>query len=249
MRLLDLILLFLRPAVDPPADPPPADPPADPPPADVDPAADLDIDPDAPPPADTGSPEAEAALAEVRAEKARADRAERELLELRTRQPAAPRDEVYEAEEARLRDPKIEPLEKWQIEANRELRKGRTEAQLALAQAHDVADRTAFNQLAVTSPGLHKRYAAKVEEELAKLRAQGRNVARETLLDLMVGRDARTGAFKKKAAPAAKTDDAPPAAPGVKRGQLPGARSDVGTRGGGMTAKQKLEKKLEGVQI
>jgi hypothetical protein len=247
MKLLDLLFLFLRPAVegqdDPTADPL-ADSPADP----NDPAPDLEVEiPEGETPT-AGSPEADAALIEIRAEKARGDRLERELAELKTSRPSAPRDEQFEHEESRLKDPKIEPLEKWQIEANRELRRGRSEAQFALAQAHDVADRTAFSALAVTSPAIYKRYAPKVEEELTKLRSQGRNLQRETLLDLLIGRDARTGVLTKKKA-AAKADDAPAAAAAVNRGRLPGARSDVGGKGGSMTNKQKLEKKLEGVQI
>ena len=113
-----------------------------------------------------------------------------------------------------------------------------------LAQAQDVRDQTAFNQLAITEPALHKRYAVKVEQELAGARRQGYNPNREAIYNQLIAKDMRVGKFKKKAA----GDPAAPKPGAVKRGALPGARSDVTGRGQ-LSKRDALAKKLDGVQI
>jgi len=193
--------------------------------------------------------ELSAAQAAAKAERERADRYERELTEARRHSEsrfAAQRpqeDDTTREENARLSDPKTTDLEKWQINANRELRRGRSDSQMALAQAHDVADKTTFANLAVTSPALHKRYAARVEEQLAAMRAKGYNAPRETILDNMIGKDAREGKLTKKAKPSASASTET-----VTRGKLPGVRSDVSGRGK-MTEHQKREQRLLNVAI
>lgn len=238
--LLAMLLAFLRPAAagdqdDPPADPPADDAPADDPPGDEDPPAD---DPDP-------TPDPAAELEQERraraAEKERADKFEREAAELRTRQ--APRtDDIEVQENAKLADPKTPDLEKWQIQANRTLRQNTSAAQMALAQAHDVADRTAFASVMIADP-LAKKYEARVEEELAKARKAGSNASRESIYTYLLGKDMRSGAFKKKAAPADKGADKT-----VARGKLPGVRSDVNAKGSA-TEREKRRARLENVQI
>lgn len=230
------------PEPDPKPDPDPAPDPAD----DIelelpDPAPDKD-DKDERPSAEEFS----AAQAAEKSERERADRYERELGDLRRQRPQSPEDELQRRENAKLADEKTSELEKWQIQANRELRAGRSAANFALAQAVDVSDKTSFRAIESKKPVLFKKYEARVEEELAKVRANGGNATRESIFAYLVGKDALDDKFTRKAKPAAdKTEEKKT----VQRGKLPGARSDVSGKGGAMTAKQKLERKLDGVQI
>lgn len=175
------------------------------------------------------------------ADRARADKFERELAELRAGQNRQP-DPVVAEEDRKLNDPNVTDLEKWQIKANRELRAGRNDSQNALAQARDIDDRTKFSKLESQNPVLFKRYEARVEEEFQKTRAAGNMVPRAAILSLMVGSDMLQGKLTKKAAPEKK-----PGA-GVNRGRLPGARSDT-TGKSGKSEHEKLRARLEGVQI
>ena len=238
--LLVMLLAFLRPAVD---DQDPANPNPDPDP-DPDPQPDLDLegaDPE-PDPKDAPDPNAEleAARRESAENKARAERFEREAAELRVRQQPAPQDDEFSREEARLKDPATPDLEKWQIKANRELRANRNAAQAALAQAHDVSDRTAFASVAISNP-LAKKYEARVEEALAKARQNGQFPRREDIFKYMLGQDMLDGKFKKKAAPTADPSK-------VNRGKLPGAKSDVSGKGAA-SEREKRAARLANVQI
>lgn len=236
-----LLLAFFHLGVDDPVDPPadPADP-ADPD-VDVDPADPEDpADPD---PKLASSEELEAERRGRTAEKERADRFEREAADLRARHTPRQDDETAR-EDAKLAAADTPELEKWQIRANRELRAGRTAAHTALMQAEDVRDQTAFSRLSMTEPALHKRYEAKVEEELGNARKQGYNPKREYIYNQLIAKDMREGKFKKKAAPAAGGEEKKP----VNRGKLPGVRSDVGARGG-LSEHEKRRARLENVQI
>lgn len=247
--LLEFLFAFLRPGVEGPDDESDDTPPEEN--EDPEPQLELDVDPAAPieePEAADPKKALTSAQETAKAERERADRYERELADARrsqeSRVAARPQEDPIEREEnSRLADPKTSELEKWQINANRELRRGRNDSQMALAQAHDVADKTTFANLAVTSPALYKRYAARVEEALASMRSRGFNAPRETILDNMIGKDAREGKLTRKAAPKEK-----PAADTVTRGKLPGVRSDVAGRGK-MTEHQKREQRLLNVAI
>ncbi len=244
LRLLVLASLFFRPAVDgdpedPPTDPAPSDPEPD------QPELDLDAPEDEPEPRVEPKEELEAERRARKSEQERADRFEREAADLRARNQRPSVDEEFEKEEARLKASDITPLEKWQIDANRSLRAGRTAAQAALAQAQDVRDQTAFNQLAITEPALHKRYSVKVEQELSNARRQGYNPNREAIYNQLIAKDMRDGKFKRKDAASA----AGAAKSSVQRGKTPGARSDVSGKAGTMSNRDRLAKKLDGVNI
>lgn len=225
------------------------DPPADP--AEDDPNLDLDLgglDDDAPP-AEEPDHKAEAAEAKREAKELREknERYERELGEARQQRQShseSDEDKLRREEDAKLARAETPELEKWQIKANREIRTNRSQSAQALAQAQDISDKTTFTLLATKEPVLFKRYEARVEEELAKLRAKGQNAPREALYTYLLGQDMRAGKLTKKK-PA-------PAAPGVEnkvpRGKLPGARSDVNARSG-MSEREKRAKRLENVQI
>ena len=195
---------------------------------------------------DKGEDTAATLAAEKAARKAAEERAERleaEANDLRTRHapkaPATDEDRVREDEDRRLAHKDTTALEKWQIEANRALRAGRSAANSALAEAHDVRDRTAFTAVAMSDP-IAKKYEARVEQELARMRANGQNAPREAIYTFLLGKDMRDGKFKKKAA----AEDAPQRKPQ----STPGARSDVPAKGG-LTEQQKREKRLENVRL
>lgn len=249
--LFALLLAFLRPAIDedPAANPDAgADDKAAADPAGGDDQLDLDLDAGADPASDPAKADLasnEDLESERRAraqERERAERAERELAELRTRSARPAGDDEAAKEEAKLNDPATPELEKWQIKANRTLRQNTSAAQLALAQAQDVRDQTAFAAICISDP-VAKRYQARVEQELAKARQNGQNPSREGLFTYMLGKDMRDGKFKRKAAPAGDQK------PAVNRGKMPGARSDVSQKSGAMSNRERLAKKLEGVQI
>lgn len=242
--LLALLLAPIRPAVDDPANPPAAANPQDPPAEAAPEQPELDLDPADPDHEPVVDPkvELEAARKEARDNKERAERFEREAAELRTRQAPLPNDE-YAREEAKLNDQNTPALEKWQIQANRELRANRSASQAALAQAHDVSDRTAYTALSMANP-VAKKYEARVEEQLAKARAAGQNPSRAAILRFILGDDMLDGKFKKKAAPAAGAPDKS----AINRGKLPGARSDVNAKGS-QTEREKRRARLENQQI
>jgi hypothetical protein len=251
--LLALLFGFFRPAIDetPPGgetlpgegETPPEDP-AEP---------DLDLsggaEPDEHPqddPDDKPNPELEAERRARAQEKERADRYEREAAELRTRYSAPPSDEdrIREEEERVLKNPETNDLQKWQIQTNRNLRAQRSESQSALMRAQDLSDQTSFRSICMAdTTGMAKRYETRVEQELARVRSNGGNAAREAIYTYLLGKDMREGKFKKKAAAPKKDADS-----GVNRGRLPGARSDVHGRTG-LSEREKRAKRLENLQI
>lgn len=224
----------------------------EPPAEEDDPNLDLDLGAldDEPPAEVEPDHKAEAAAAKKEAKELREknERYERELGEARQQRQShseSDEDKLRRDEDAKLSRAETPELEKWQIKANRELRAGRTQATQALAQAQDIADKTTFSLLATKEPVLFKRYEARVEEELAKVRAKGQNAPREAIYTFLLGQDMRAGKLtKKKAAPAAPGADSKQ----VPRGKLPGARSDVNARSG-MSEREKRAKRLENVQI
>ncbi len=109
-----------------------------------------------------------------------------------------------------------------------------------MIQAQDISDKTSFATIAMKNPALFKRYEARVEEQLAQMRAKGFNAPREAIMDNLIGKDMRDGKFKPKKAAEDKTT--------VARGKLPGARSDVSGKNA-MSEHEKRKQRLENVQI
>lgn len=243
--ILALLLAFFRPRVDPDPQDPAPDLEAD------DPQPELDLDPADPDPETHDDPklapaeELRAAKDEAKRHREDAERYQRELTEARAAsRPQHRGDDETAREDARLAAADTPELEKWQIRANRELRAGRSTAQAALMQAQDVNDRTAFTSISLGDP-VAKKYEARVEKELADMRAKGQNAPREAIYTYLLGKDMREGKFKKKsAAPAAGTEKKT-----VDRGRTPGVRSDVSGRSGAMSEHEKRAKRLENVSI
>jgi hypothetical protein len=254
-RLLALLLLFLRPAIDGAdgadgADAGDAGGSGDAP----DGADDIEIDTDSQDAADSGSSAAPddaarlaAELANERAERARdrerAERYEREAADLRVRHAKPPTNTEWDREEEILKDPNATDQQKWTVNANRQLRANTHLAQSSMAAAADVNDRTAFAGVCMSDP-LAKKYEKRVEEELTKIRAQGGNVPpREAVYTFLLGRDMRDGKYKKK------TPAASASANGAPRGRTPGVKSDVSGRGSQLTEHEKRRQRLENIQI
>lgn len=67
-------------------------------------------------------------------------------------------------------------------------------------QLAETSDRNSYETRSATDP-IFRRWRAKVEEELARLRSQGQNVSREQLLYYLVGK----AAMEKRNSPEART--------------------------------------------
>jgi hypothetical protein len=240
-RLLELLLLLLRPAAEAPGDSPAEPSAADDPPAD-EPEIEGEPSPEEPQPADDPAARLAAELAaekEGRArDRERADRYEREMADARARQAKPAVNEEWEREEAILRDPNSTAEQKWTVGANRRIRQTEALAQQSYAQSYDMSDKAAFSALCLSDP-MAKRYETRVEEELKRARAAGQNPSREAVYTYMIGNDTRE-ARKKKAAQSA---------PVVNRGKTPGVKSDVSGRGAALTEHQKRVQRLENQQI
>ena len=252
-----LLLAFLACAVDDPDQDPPA--------------ADAAPDPDAG--ADTGdeslddlvnSLEDEPAPKKVAAEdpvikeiRARAERAERELAEVRSRPApvAAPaqRDAEFDREEQIIADlartgadEATQQWTKWKITQDRAMRAVTQNSTRALSAAEDIRDQTAFDRLEITNPTVYKRYSQRVETAMADMRAKGQNAPRAAVLRLLIGDDIMNG--KIKAGPGKKTPVAEPSKT-VDRGRTPGARSDVTRGAGSLTERQKRYDRIKDIPL
>ncbi len=233
--------------------PPPDDDDTPPPDDDDTPPPDDDTPPppddDTPPPAD--KPESRAAK-EIRTLRERAQKAEddhrkamAELEVARRPQPqqVASQEQLLFDEEAKvLRDPNIEPWQKYAIEGRREARAANAASQNALRRAEDLADKTEFQQVATARPNTFARYKDDVEKMLTEIRKNGGNAPRKQLLALCIGRDQLDGKFKTESK-SAKTGGAP-------RGKTPGVKSDASSSGSAKgQSLDALEKRLAGVRI
>jgi hypothetical protein len=262
LKLFALLAAFLTLGVgpddpDPPDDPAGtvADPPADDNPDDVpDPLAD---DPPADPPtqlADDDTDDPVLLKERLRVEKEARAKSEREYREAteraaaeRSRAAAPPQhvapsqdQQIFEAEEARLRDPAITEGERWTINANRSMRASNRAANEALRNSIDISDKAEFDRACAETPAI-KKYAERVEAKLAEVRKAGNNMARMAIVRFLIGDDAVSGKLKSKTAK-------PAPATRVERGAAPSMRSDVRTRGG-MNDRQKRAQRLEGKAI
>jgi hypothetical protein len=189
----------------------------------------------------------------VKEARERADRLERELEQERAARRAQPAvapvptvDTEYEREEQQLAAARRDGADEgtlrwlqWQIDSNRKIRATERNSQQALSRAEDLADRTAFEKLEITKPGVYKKYAERVEKEVTEGRFKGS--PRLGVLRLLIGDDILSGKIKPKtkSAPAAGA----PAAT-VDRGRTPGVRTDV-RPGKGNSEREKRRARLE----
>lgn len=125
----------------------------------------------------------------------------------------------------------------------RSARAAERNSQSALAEARDISDKTRFDQMAVTKPGLHKKFSADVERMYAEQKSRGTPVSREVIFDLLIGRAVRTGDVK------TKTKAAPAGGNKVDRGRTPGVRSDVNGKGGGKNEREARRERLRNMNI
>ena len=258
MKLWYFLLLlkaYFSPAVDddfaPDDDTPPPD--DDTPPDDEDDETPPDDD-DTPPPGDdepAPAPRISRAQRAIIDARTRAQAAERELAEARAelavsrrapQQPPTPSADqiLWTQEEETLRNPEATDWQKYAIQANRAARSANANSQNALQRAEDLADKTQFAAVASTKPKLYAAYKDRVEDMLKDLRSRGNNAPREKLLAILVGEDMLSGKLK----PSKSGGTKPAAAPRAS------ARSDVASSGSGrMSEHDKRAKRLENVRI
>lgn len=240
-KLLKRLLGLIFPGIDgepDDVDPTPVDDPAasDP---DIDDLVDpLDDDlPDDPPA--TARPrrtDADDRLAKLEAEVERRGRLAAEAE--RTRAPVI--DPEFQREEERLRSQDLSDIERWQINANRTLRATQQQAQAALQQAQDMADRARF-EAKVNSEPRRAKYTERVEEEIQRARQRGQQASREDVYYWMLGKDIAEGKLKAKPKAAVAAN--------VPRGKTPGVRSDVQGRGRPQSDHDKRRARLENQNI
>lgn len=240
-KLLKRLLGLIFPGIDgepDDVDPTPVDDPASPDP-DIDGLADpLDDDLSDDPPA-TARPrrtDADDRLAKLEAEVERRGRLAAETE--RTRAPVV--DPEFQREEERLRSQDLSDIERWQINANRTLRATQQQAQAALQQAQDMADRARF-EAKVNSEPRRARYTERVEEEIQRARQRGQQASREDVYYWMLGKDIAEGKLKAKPKAAVAAN--------VPRGKTPGVRSDVQGRGRPQSDHDKRRARLENQNI
>jgi len=146
--------------------------------------------------------------------------------EARTR---AEEDAVIERERAAgATKERLEQLEYWRNE-QRDRRETKRLAQEARNMTADMADRTDFESIRRKDPKGFDRLASRVEDELAKARAQGNNPPRRAIYYILLGQEteaARERAMKKKPA---STDEQRRSAT-VDRNDRARPRTDVAAR-------------------
>ena len=209
------LLSYLFPAIDE-GDTPPDDAPIDEelPPDDI-PPDDAPIDEELPPddiPPDDVVPEPTAprisrAQQAITATRERAQKAERELDEIRKElaqaraKPSGPtQDELlFRQEEETLRDPNLEPWQRYAITTARQSRQAMATSQSVMARAEDMSDKAEFRNLRADKPALFDKYEAKVEERIASIRASGQPVPpRKAVMQFLLGEDMLNGTVKAK---------------------------------------------------
>ena len=156
----------------------------------------------------------------------------------RTRAPVV--DPEFQREEERLRSQDLSDIERWQINANRTLRATQQQAQAALQQAQDMADRARF-EAKVNSEPRRAKYTERVEEEIQRARQRGQQASREDVYYWMLGKDIAEGKLKAKPKAAVAAN--------VPRGKTPGVRSDVQGRGRPQSDHDKRRARLENQNI
>lgn len=131
----------------------------------------------------------------------------------------------------KVEDEHLDPDEKWRRQANEAI-------QRTQFQTFDAIDKNTYDVKALNNP-VYKRWASKVESELAKARQQGANPSRENILKFLIG-EATLGKIK---APSAKAKT--PARQAAERVTVPGGRSTVSPS----KKEPSLRDKLTGVKL
>lgn len=149
---------------------------------------------------------------------------------------------IWQQEDAILANPESSDWQKYAVQSARDARMARQEAQSIGRESRDMADKVAFSQLAATKPKTHAAYKDRVESMLTEMRKNGHDAPRAKLFALLIGEDMISGKLK--------TTDAKSKTGGVKRGTMPGAKSDVGSSSSGkLSEAEKRAKRLENVRI
>ena len=200
-------------------------------------------DQDEPPPKKISRAQKEIISLRERAQKAEDDhkRAMAELEAARRPQAAPQKDEVWEQEEAVLRNPDATDWQKYAVTSSRNSRMASHQAQQALMQAQDISDKAEFDRLSITKPKVYSDYKEKVEEARQQaIRNGNAPPPRAKVLAFLLGQDM----LNDKINPA--TQKKPK---GAKRQTPPGARSDVSAKSSRLSTAEAVAKRLEGKRI
>jgi hypothetical protein len=178
-----------------------------------------------------------------RAQKAEDDhkRAMAELAEARKPQAAPMKDEVWEQEEAVLRNPDATDWQKYAVTSSRNSRMAANQAQQALMHAQDISDKAEFDRISITKPKVYADYKEKVEEARQQAIRNGNlPPPRSKVLAFLLGQDMLND----------KVSSATQKKPkGAKRQTPPGARSDVSAKSSRLSTAEAVAKRLEGKRI
>ena len=163
---------------------------------------------------------------------------ERRLNDSLARQ-TGPRQETYEEREARLA--LLTPEERMQVRMTEAEQRHGHQLFTLQQQIRDGQDRTTFEAKAFSDP-LYRKWAPKVEAELAVLRTQGQTVDREKLMYYLIGKAAVEGRM-----PVAKQQRQAQQRLSRANARPGNSRSDVSS--GRRTQGSSLEKRLEDVPL
>lgn len=148
------------------------------------------------------------------------------------------------------KEPSAEEMALWTQDQiiDYKLGKAKQEQQQQLQQlawaTYETNDKAAFAALCASDP-VAKKFAPKVEKELAELRARGQNVEREKLLDYIYGKESRAGAASRSKAADRARDEGRQRIERNRPAQS-NARSDTAASRGRMSEREARLKRLEG---
>ena len=148
------------------------------------------------------------------------------------------KDTLWEEEEAALKDPNLQPWQKYTIETARASRRTERMAYDMQRKSDDLQDKLTFDQLKLEKPKMYAAYAPEVEKKYQEFFKKGTIVPRLIIFDNLLGEALRTGKLKTKPSPP------------VNRGSTPGARSDAQRPAqAGKNSPEAVAKRLENIPI
>jgi hypothetical protein len=147
-------------------------------------------------------------------------------------------DKLWEEEEEALKNPALQPWQKYTIETARASRRTEQMAIEMQRKSDDLQDKMTFDQLKAEKPKMYAAYSSEVEKRYQEFFKKGTIVPRLIIFDNLLGEALRTGKLKTKTAPP------------VKRGETPGARSDAPRpASAGRNSPEAVAKRLENIPI
>lgn len=184
--------------------------------------------------------------AEAQAARERTALLERELQEERARRQQPQQQSQEESDDAfNARIAMLDAEQRMDAKLERATKRHQRELLISNMRSADLADRAAFQAKAAFDP-YFKKYADEVERTLAEERRNGRDWPRETVLDFVIGRAARTNPNRSKQKAAGQERIA------RQQARDDGGRGDISARrerAGQGDSLEAIKRRLTGVQI